>query len=90
MRVGIRSDLPSTLCGQIGEQLYVKTSRLFNASVATPHFKIKNIGRRGCIVEFNVPVKLMPIVSCFKRQSIHVSIPFNRLGIAVHAIRKKL
>ena len=37
----------------------------------------------------NVPVKIMPIISCSKRLSICISIPFHRFGVFIHSIRRK-
>ena len=42
----------------------------------------------GWVVEMS-QLKIMPIISCFKRLSICISIPFHRFGVFIHSIGRK-
>ena len=49
--------------------------------------EVQRLGE-GWVVEM-FQLKIMPIVSCFKRLSIYISFRFHQLWAAVHSIRKK-
>ena len=42
----------------------------------------------GWVVKMS-QLKIMPIISCSKRLSICISIPFHRFGVFIHSIRRK-